>query len=214
MTDWFVAYTTSGGERLAKEDLEKAGIEVFLPIEVVTLRPARHRKDRTKRVVSRPLFPRYLFVGFKRGWHDFAGARRSKRVIDFIRDAYDLPVRIEDKIIEGISTAMTQGRYGDAAERAAREAKRIQEEAVIAEQRKRDKEACASGRIRKGDTFTVAEGLFQGFMATVMEVLDGKVRYEISGDGTTLRLDAPLSKAEQIGLLSATQGRQQKQRAS
>lgn len=196
MTDWFIAWTTSSGERLAKEDLEEAGFEVFLPIEVVTHRPARHRRDKTKRVVERPLFPRYLFVGFRSGWHDFAGPRRSRRFIDYLRDAQGSPLQLRTEVVEAIMHDMSQGRYDEAQTKAAKEATRLASviDRYVAE-------------IRPGHTFTWQGGLFKNFLATVTQVREKKFRCEIKGeDGATLSVDVPASHAEEVGLLSGSTG--------
>lgn len=195
MTDWFIAYTTSSGERLAAEDLEGFGFQVFLPVEVVTLRPARHKKDRTKRTVSRPLFPRYLFVGFKPGWHDFARARMSKRVQDFIRDTYGSPVMMSAAAIGGIMDDCANGKYDEAQTKAAKEAARIK--ALIAQ----------SASVKPGQTFTMRNGLFKGFLATVTRVREKEIRVQVeNSEGASLSLDVPILRAEEVGIISPLKG--------
>lgn len=196
MTDWFIVYTSSNGERLAQEDLEDYGFQVFLPIEVVTLRPARHRKNREKRTVSRPLFPRYLFLGFKPGWHDFAGARKSKRVQDFIRDAYGSPVQMSSDALDAIRADVANGRYDEAQTKAAKEAARLK--ALI---------DTVGRRVLPGHRFTMKNGLFKGFLATVMRVREKEIRIAVeNGEGASLSLDVPILKAEEVGIISPTKG--------
>jgi transcription antitermination factor NusG len=190
-TDWFVAYTTASGERLAAEDLEEAGFTAFLPLEVVTLRPAKHRRDQRKKVVSRPLFGRYLFVGLPRGWHDFSGVRRSRRIVDFLRDSHGCPLRIDASVVEAIRADMSQGKYDEAQTKAAKEAERLRD--VVNR----------TANIRPGHTFTTQNGMWRGFLATVTRVREREIRIEIKGvDGATLSLDVPASRYEEVGLLS------------
>lgn len=194
MTDWFIVYTTSSGENRAKQDLEDAGFSVFLPIEVVTLRPARHRRDRRKRVVTRPLFPRYLFVGLKRGWYDFDAVLRSKRVYDFLRDCFDNPIMIHPSVVEGLVNDMSMGKFDDAQQRMAKEAARLKDLII----------RCANN-IKPGMVFRWQTGMFKDFEATVIRVREKEIRCEIKGaNGASLSVDVPAAQAEEVGLLSSS----------
>ncbi|MGH6847810.1 MAG: transcription termination/antitermination NusG family protein [Methylocella sp.] len=57
---WYVAYTVAQAEARAAEGITRHGFEVYLPM---AKRHVRHRGKRLSQ--ERPLFPRYLFVGFK-----------------------------------------------------------------------------------------------------------------------------------------------------
>ena len=59
MMRWYVAYTQPNGEWKAVAHLRRQGFEAYLP-----LCRAIRRHARRKEVVRRPLFPRYVFVGF------------------------------------------------------------------------------------------------------------------------------------------------------
>lgn len=61
-TDWYVAYTNVQAEKRAAEALSRGGFKTFLPMH---LRIAKRRRGRVW--IERPLFPRYLFVGFDPG---------------------------------------------------------------------------------------------------------------------------------------------------
>ncbi len=56
-TAWYVTYTCSRYERTVVEQMERRGLQCFLP----TYRSVRRWKDRRKEI-SMPLFPGYVFV--------------------------------------------------------------------------------------------------------------------------------------------------------
>jgi transcriptional antiterminator RfaH len=83
MNSWFVVYTQPRNEELASEHLQRQGFDVYFP---------RYRKTRSHArrldVVSAPLFPRYIFVGFdplSPGWR----AIRSTGAIEEIKARED-----------------------------------------------------------------------------------------------------------------------------
>lgn len=55
---WFVCTTHGMQEKLALENLQRQGFEAYLPLHLVEEKP----KGQPARVVSRPYFPRYVFV--------------------------------------------------------------------------------------------------------------------------------------------------------
>jgi len=59
MTEWIVAHCHANAEIKAEAHLKRQGFDVYLPKIKTTRRHAR-RVD----TVIRPLFPRYLFIGF------------------------------------------------------------------------------------------------------------------------------------------------------
>lgn len=59
VNQWFVARCKTGREVTASVSVAAKGFEVFLPVQMVTVTHARRRE-----LVSRPLFPRYLFIAF------------------------------------------------------------------------------------------------------------------------------------------------------
>ncbi len=56
-TRWFAVYTRSRHEKVAQKELQKKGIETFLPLRTVV----RQWSDRKKKI-EEPLFKGYLFV--------------------------------------------------------------------------------------------------------------------------------------------------------
>lgn len=173
MKRWYVAYTTANGERLAKEDLEALGFRAFLPMQRVWHRPARHRRDRRRKLVERPLFPRYLFVQLGHLWHDFDAALASKRVLALLTDAYQRPVAVPDSVVDGMLGEIERGRFDAAIEHARRLVALV------------------------GRDVELADGPFKGLFATVAGVTRNKVRLEVKAqNGNTLSLALPLQGFE------------------
>lgn len=56
---WYALYTRSRHEKLVDQELDKKGIETFLPLRKIT----RNWSDR-KKLIEEPLFAGYLFVKF------------------------------------------------------------------------------------------------------------------------------------------------------
>ena len=56
--NWYVLYTAPRAEKVAKQELENRGYEVFLPVT----RTLRIWKNRQKKMVDQVLFPSYIFV--------------------------------------------------------------------------------------------------------------------------------------------------------
>ena len=96
MKSWFVVYTQPRNEDLASEHLERQGFDVYFP----RYRKSRSHARRTD-VVSSPLFPRYIFVGFdvmSAGWRSI---RSTRGVIDLVRNGND-PVPVPEWTIKEI----------------------------------------------------------------------------------------------------------------
>ncbi|HET6971729.1 MAG TPA: transcription termination/antitermination NusG family protein [Phenylobacterium sp.] len=71
---WFVCSTHGMQEKLALENLQRQGFEAYLPLQLVTEKP----RGQPPRVVSRPYFPRYIFVRVNMsvcGWRAIYGTR-------------------------------------------------------------------------------------------------------------------------------------------
>jgi transcriptional antiterminator RfaH len=96
MKSWFVAYTQPRNEVLASEHLERQGFEVYFP----RYRKSRSHARRTD-IVSSPLFPRYIFVGFDVMSAAWRSIRSTRGVIDLVRNGID-PVPVPGGTIEEI----------------------------------------------------------------------------------------------------------------
>lgn len=196
--EWYVVYTTPGGERLAKEDLEALGFQAFMPIvrewkptpEHKRRAAARHGKTLPKRkLVEVILFPRYLFVGLLPIWRDFAGLRRSKRVQEILCDPFSSPVRLPFKEVEGLMDACERGRFEDAAARAVRFA------------------AMLHMRV------DLMAGPFAGYSGEVVRAGKAGIRINVKGgNGATFHLDIPMAELARSKVFKV-QDDQQKQSA-
>jgi transcriptional antiterminator RfaH len=94
---WYVAYTQPQKERWARTNLWDLGFEVYLP---EYQRERRHAR-RTE-VVTRPLFPRYLFVKPAPD-QEFAAtyAATAKGVVDLVRMGRSYPA-VPNQVIDEI----------------------------------------------------------------------------------------------------------------
>lgn len=184
MLDWYVVYTTAQGERLAKEDLEALGFQVYLPTHMEWHRIPEHRRAAAKRRgESLPkrerrehiMFPRYLFVGLLPHWHDWAGLKRSKRVQEILSDAYGMPLRMPERIVNDIMTGIQLGTF--------------------------EARALAAARVAAwaGMHVVMKDGPFRGAKGVVTRANKNGLRIELRGlAGATFPLNVTL---DQIGLL-------------
>lgn len=92
--NWYVVYTRTQHEKKLHQDLERISVESYLPlIETVSFWSDR------KKIISRPLFPNYLFVRIScREYHWLAG---NNRVIGFVKSGDELSV-IRDDLFEAM----------------------------------------------------------------------------------------------------------------
>lgn len=98
---WYLVYSKPRQERYARENLERQGYEVYLPL----IRDRRRRKGRYVETVD-AMFPRYLFIHLDQGtdnwspirstfgvsglvYFGFKPARVSPELIDFLRSRDD-----------------------------------------------------------------------------------------------------------------------------
>lgn len=91
---WFALYTRSRHEKLVHQELQKKGIETFLPLRKIT----RHWSDRVKKVET-PLFSGYLFVHTSLdNRFDILNTRGSVRFVSF----NSLPVPVSEKELAAV----------------------------------------------------------------------------------------------------------------
>lgn len=69
---WYLLYTKPRQERYARENLERQGYEVYLPL----LRDRKRRKGRYVEIVD-AMFPRYLFIHLDQGNDNWAPIRST-----------------------------------------------------------------------------------------------------------------------------------------
>lgn len=184
MLDWFVVYTSAGGERLAKEDLEALGFQVFMPTMMEWHRVPDHRRRAAARrgeVLPKRerrehiMYPRYLFVGMLPHWHDWMGLKRSKRVQEILSDPYGIPRKMPERIVRDIMTGLDLGTFEARALAAARVA------------------AWAGMRV------VMKDGPFKGAKGVVTRANKNGLRIDLTGlAGAAFPLNVTL---DQIGLL-------------
>lgn len=147
MTAWHVLYCAAHAELRAADDLRAAGFDVLVPMGKRWVRP-RHTKSR--REVSRPAFPRYVFLqmDYARPGHDWMTVRETDGVESVLCNN-SAPVRVADRTIEDLRVAQDMGLFDEDG---------IQP--VI--------------RFHKGDKVEITEGPLGGYIATVRKAPKGK----------------------------------------
>ena len=90
---WYLVTTKVRQEKLAKENLDRQGYEVYLPM----LRVRRKRRDKFVHVVE-PMFPRYLFVRLDRKYDNWSPIRSTYGVSGIVYFG-NIPARISDELI-------------------------------------------------------------------------------------------------------------------
>lgn len=99
-SSWHLVFTKPKQEFCAYENLGRQGYECYLP----TL-PAEKLRQGLLRVVSEPLFPRYLFIRLGQGnsaksWMPIRSTKGVSRLVSFGAE----PVRVDDGLIEALRT--------------------------------------------------------------------------------------------------------------
>jgi transcriptional antiterminator RfaH len=107
MKSWYVVHTQPYAETRASEHLLRQGYEVYLPRERRWCRHARRRE-----VVLRPLFPRYLFVGFDPERARWRSIFSTKGVLSLVCNG-ELPARLADGVVEQIRAAERAGEFDE-----------------------------------------------------------------------------------------------------
>jgi transcriptional antiterminator RfaH len=157
---WFVVHTQPNAETRADEHLRRQGYVTFLP----KLRK-RRRHSRKTELVSRPLFPRYMFVHLdmaQQGWH----AIRSTFGVASLVSGQDGPLPVQRGIVESLLTQQSEDGYFSAPER-----KLVPGTAV---------------RVMEG-VFASASGLFESMsdserVSVLLELLGRRVRVTLDAD--------------------------------
>lgn len=105
---WYVVRTQVKCEFRAEMGLKSQGYEVFLPTEKVWIRHARRKEEKTK-----PLMPRYLFVGFdinKTAWYPIKETNGVERLLISARQ---IPLKVPDEAIESLRGAIKIGLFDE-----------------------------------------------------------------------------------------------------
>jgi transcriptional antiterminator RfaH len=98
MDKWYVAYTHVNREVESSKQLEQQGFEAYLPRYLKNRRHAR-KSDQ----VSRPLFPRYLFIKMDLDHALWRAINSTRGIINLISNG-DGPTFVMEDIVEGIKS--------------------------------------------------------------------------------------------------------------
>jgi transcriptional antiterminator RfaH len=156
---WYVVHTQPNGESRADEHLRRQGYITYLPRLL-----KRRRHARKTEMVSRPLFPRYMFVQLdvaSQGWH----AIRSTFGVAGLVGGENGPQPVQDGIVESLLAARGEDGYFRAA---------------------------ASRAFRPGAAIRVVEGIFasaSGFFESMSDNERVSVLLELLGRRVRVVLD-------------------------
>ena len=94
MKNWYLIYTKPQKELVARENLERQGYEIYLPL-------ARLRRRRMGKGVTRiePLFPRYLFIRLDTKLDNWSPIRSTLGVSNLVKFGM-YPSAVPDALIE------------------------------------------------------------------------------------------------------------------
>ena len=101
---WFAVWTRNQYEPKVAERLRRKAVEVFLPCVAV----ASARRDR-HRVLSRPLFPGYLFVHLAPSRETYVQVASTEGVVRLLGERWDPRYAIADAQVEAIRRIVTSG---------------------------------------------------------------------------------------------------------
>ena len=93
-TGWYLVFTKPNQEAIAQCNLQRQGFQIYFPV----LQQHKHRCN-LYRVVTEPLFPRYLFIHLNSELNDWSKVRSTRGCISLIRFA-SLPARVPDALVE------------------------------------------------------------------------------------------------------------------
>ncbi len=98
---WYVVSTKPNHEQQAEQNIERMGVECFLPL----LQEAKSIRRR-RRMIRTPLFPGYLFVRINLSQHYRAVmyARGVRNIVEF----GSRPVQVDVAVIDTIKSRMTK----------------------------------------------------------------------------------------------------------
>ena len=139
MITWYAAYTQPHAEAKALDHLQRQGYSIYLPRYRRWVRHARKRA-----LVSRPLFPRYLFVGLDRLTQRWRPIRSTAGVLGLVSGGEE-PVAVSPEIIDALRRREGEGVFD-----------------VLS----------PAQQLRAGDRVRVTQGPFEDFVGRLMGVAD------------------------------------------
>ena len=102
--NWYAIYTKPRHEFVVHGELQKKGIESFLPI----FKRLQHWKDR-KKFVEFPLFPGYLFVHVQHDSAAFLNVLKTRSVVTFISSTPGNPSTVAVEEIQSLKLLLESG---------------------------------------------------------------------------------------------------------
>ena len=99
MKCWYLVHTKPRKERVAEQNLQRQGYEVYLPL---IQQPRRQRSHWIEAID--PLFPRYLFVHLQPGYDNIGPIRYTTGVHNLVRFTAE-PAVVPDHVIESLKQA-------------------------------------------------------------------------------------------------------------
>src|SRR3989338_3344929 len=91
---WYLIYSKPQQERMAEENLERQGYQVYLPfIEL------RKRRGTQYKIITEPLFPRYLFIYLSDQTDNWGPIRSTYGVTSLVRFG-GIPASVPDVLID------------------------------------------------------------------------------------------------------------------
>jgi transcriptional antiterminator RfaH len=136
---WFAVYTQPNAELKAAEHLVRQGYAAYLP------RYRRYvRHARTRALVLRPLFPRYLFVGLDRVTQGWRPIRSTVGVLGLVSSGEE-PVAVAPETIDVLRRREGEGAFD-----------------VLS----------PASVLRAGDTVRVTQGPFADFVGRLLGIAD------------------------------------------
>lgn len=168
---WFVAYTAPRQERRAAQSLRDERVTVY-----EALARDRVKHARKTAVVDRPIFPRYIFIGFPPMNRAF-GLARACDGVQCLVSVEGQPLRVRAGLLERIESA-------------------LQSAADLAEYRDAlNARGAPTHDVDVGDQVRVKSGPFQGFSAMVSALLGAEAaEIELSIFGRTSFIHMPVAE--------------------
>ena len=161
---WYLVYTKPHHENLAKINLQNQGFHVYFP-----LLQQHKRRHNIYRIVTEPLFPRYLFIHLNSEIDDWSKIRSTRGCISLVRFGL-LPARVPDSLIEQLQSDETTRAIQD----------KIQ------------------SQFKPGDHVRVLDGLLAGYEG-IIELKNSQERVTLLltiAEGHTRRISLPLNQVE------------------
>ena len=104
MTNWYAIYVKSKHESVAYRELQKKGVESYLPV----VKKMRRWKDRRKEVEF-PLFPGYLFVRVSPTPTGFVRVLRAKGVVSLVSGEMGTPLPVPEHEMDSLRIMIENG---------------------------------------------------------------------------------------------------------